>query len=440
MKKFILSIILSIFTFCVIANDFTIKPLSPVVYTYDDIITPTLIYGFEIENNLPEPLYLDSKNITGTLPNVQLNRTSSTCYFSEDGPPYRALAAKGEIFDSCRLYYTSTLPVLPNNVLQKTYSDSLDVMDNNGLQITYPNFGVDLKRGKTKVYIPNGKGGVTICTSNVITGLLNSCTDTSNTLFVDPKIVTISPDKKYAYIGDVNTKRVYAYHINQQTGTFSDGFDAQATDIDLPTSIAFSNDGKRVYIPNEKNAITGVGTVTTCNVNTETGLFSGCVKLSDPLFKDPETITLSPDNRFAYIGDITSNKIYTCPIIQATGQFGSCIDSGASNIGPPVHIALLSGGGYAYIPNNDATLTICTVNNPTGQFSSCRVVTGGPFIEIRSIGLSPDAKFVYLGDIKLDKIFRCVINQQTGQISGCDDALTLIGKPIIPVNITLADI
>ncbi len=202
------------------------------------------------------------------------------------------------------------------------------------------------------VYVPNRAGdSVTLCTTKA--DAVTKC-HTASTQFKAPEGLALNPKGDLLYVvNNTTVGTVSMCQVNSESGALSQCTDAGGSDFYFPDAPAFNLDGSILYVVNAFGAAKGEPpSVTACLVDPDTGKLSNCVLNPSNTFVGPSWIQLNSKDNLAYISNFTGNTISVCHV---DGQrVFNCNDTSGDNLALPDSITLNSTGKYAYITNNGA--------------------------------------------------------------------------------------
>lgn len=199
------------------------------------------------------------------------------------------------------------------------------------------------------------------------------------------------------------------------------------------------------YVANAFN--TSSNSVTQCQVDPSTALFSACQSgaVLPSTYNTGIAFNRTPGQIYAYVAGnyVTSTiygYIYLCDVDSTTGLFSACNPSGPIfNNGPLLSIThRFNGVDYLYVPdgNNGAPnqqVWQCRLNPITGQLpvncedSGAGAIFNGPSaIVFVTVGGN---EYAYVSAYNSPNLYVCPVNTTTGKLSSCTVALGNIGQP-----------
>ncbi|MDF1828409.1 MAG: YncE family protein [Legionellaceae bacterium] len=163
---------------------------------------------------------------------------------------------------------------------------------------------IQVNTNPTYAYLTSSSSNNLLYTCGIsFTGsLINCTTPTLGVTLNSPKGLVINPTQTRLYIANQGQNEIDQCDIDKPTGVLSNCTNSLANTgsggIDAPKGMAINPAGTIVYITNQ-----GSNEITKCPVNAITGQFdNNCTLASNnPALITPEDITISPDNRFAYV-------------------------------------------------------------------------------------------------------------------------------------------
>jgi len=155
------------------------------------------------------------------------------------------------------------------------------------------------------------------------------------------------------------------------------------------------------------------------------GLIPGTTTISATAFGLTGMTTLTVVPYFAYVTNLTLGTVSKCPIDISTAV-DTCSDSGQGAIFSPnpQYIAINNSKTIAYVTSSsNATNTIkrCTIDQTTGNFSSCDSPQPSPYGIITAVGiaLDPSGNNIYINNFNLSTITQCPISNFSSCTNAC---------------------
>jgi DNA-binding beta-propeller fold protein YncE len=207
----------------------------------------------------------------------------------------------------------------------------------------------------------SGNNNILKCFADPNSGSL-SCDIASGTLsFQDPRGIALNHNNTMAYITNFTSHTISPCSINSNliieecaTPVHSGG--------SFPIGIALNASNTRIYVCNYAS-----NTIYLCPINNKT--LGPCINTDAtdlPSGAGVEDIVLTKEGDGAYLVLREVSKVYYCPIIQPSGKFGNCHDTGANNLNTPNGIALNNAEDVIYVaPFLSPSLTQCPMDTTT---------------------------------------------------------------------------
>lgn len=248
---------------------------------------------------------------------------------------------------------------------------------------------------------------------------------------INPSFVTTSPDGKNLYsvseLGsqDGNTGFIHAFTVNEDKSlTFIDKYPTNALS---PAHVSLDNTGTFVFAANYQG---GVAIVYERNEDGSLQFLqelnhSGSGPKPNQNASHTHMVKVSPDNKFLFIPDLGSDKIWSYKInhetksLSKTEQEFSAVAAGAG----PRHMDFHPNGTIAYVMNElNSTVTVFDYDSTTGSLTEKQTITTLPnsFTDWNStadIHVHPNGKFLYGSNRGHDSIVSYSINETTGELS-----------------------
>jgi hypothetical protein len=276
------------------------------------------------------------------------------------------------------------------------------------------------------IYISNySNNSITRCKVTA-SGSLSACRSAGDLSFSQPTAIALNPFNTFAYIGS-DGRGLYKCSVNSETGLINAGDCSSATTYNLsrPYSIVFNANRVIAYVSNNDtgkiarcivfdNNLTcadsgaseivnpysivinpaenllyvadRAGAVKQCRINQNSTLSNCTNAMNDGyVFAEPTGITLNAAGTYAYITDLSTNKVSECavdPSGTSSHTLSNCslTATGGQALDAPVGISLNSAGTMAYITNlnystSGAVLACPVKSNHT--LGSCSVAGDG---------------------------------------------------------------
>ena len=201
-------------------------------------------------------------------------------------------------------------------------------------------------------------------------------------------------------------------------------------------------------------------TVSTCLINSTTGVLSNCSSSTSVLFNDANSIALNVASARAYITNFSSNEVTLCTIDSITKGLTNCADTvsfssprfitlnsaktrayvaGAAGvslysvnsgsgvltfvqnygIGDANGIALNPAGTLAYVVLSNDTVQLCAIDGASGELITPCTSTGSGFDGAQRITLNSIGTFAYVTNSGTQNITVCSVDSNSGNLSSC---------------------
>lgn len=428
-KKFLIISTLMSTHLAMASGTLTISPEGGTHYHRTNGQTGELIYHFNVQNQLTEPLYLNGVSTTGNLPNVALNTNETTCPLHNG----TALAAS----TSCQLVYQSSIPSLAYPDTEQSFNEQFTITDGLGYQTTSSSFGVnvypdgylghlvfrnqagddisslDLSPDNTGTVTLHNTGGTAITDFNV------NIPDTLSSSFADDCGSTLSPDSSCSLR--------YTIPADQTTLSSTIDFTGSAAN-NLPRALTV-NLNLRAYIGSYN------GDVTVCNIESDGGL-ADCQPAVSGGFLYPASITLNRNFSYAYIADIAdaAGRVEKCTVNPTDGTLTDC--SSGTFISSPIKVILNPNAPMAYISSDSSNpLYECSVTED-GDFTHCQAVVSFSFNDALSMAIDHTGSTLYIVSRSDDgSLYECHLNHETGAVDSCVPRKTSIASVIYGLSL-----
>lgn len=283
----------------------------------------------------------------------------------------------------------------------------------------------------------NSDNTVSIYTVNAATGQLRH-----NGYVVagtNPNAVAVDPFGRFAYVAN-DGGNVYAYTINASTGTLTGAGSAVPAGMNS-NSVSVDPTGHYVFVTNS-----GSNDVSVFRMNTSTGALTqiNCPPSSvipDPCNNSnytagakPQSVTIDPTGRFAYVANLTSADVSAYLINSSNGTlqpincYASCSLGGYFPAGnAPRAVTVDPTGKFAYVANSvGGDVTAYTINSASGALSkidcggALTVCNGSNFkagISPQSVSVDPSGMFAYVANGGSNDVTAYSIDAGTGALT-----------------------
>lgn len=241
-------------------------------------------------------------------------------------------------------------------------------------------------------------------------------------------INSLTTTSTYAYVASTDSATIQYCGVLPIIGIFNG---CALTESATPTSVAFYKN--RLYSTAGNN-----GNINVCNINSKTGAVTintsggeDCISAGNSTttkVTNPQNIFFN--NTFAYL--IATNGVYYCPI-NYSGSLGQCTLSWSGT--NPQNIAFSSSNAYITDRNANKVYT-CMINSTSGELSSCRD-SGATGLNM-PVGVALSENYVYITNNATGTVTSCQIGN-SGLLSSCQTATTNLGTPAgITINSSIA--
>jgi 6-phosphogluconolactonase len=216
-----------------------------------------------------------------------------------------------------------------------------------------------------------------------------------------------------------NINGVYAYKINQTTGTLTAVSGSPfAADVVAPDGVTVDPTGQLVLVSEACRANTaGISVYTINAASGKLTVVAGSPFLPPSGTSEPSWVTVDPTGRFAYSanGQSFGTGGITAYSIKATNGKLTLIGMPLPGGTAPQSATTDVIGQYVYMTNNDATIDGYSINSATGRLTALK---GSPFaasVATRGIAADPSGKYLYLSNG--EQLLGYSINATTGAIT-----------------------
>ena len=284
-------------------------------------------------------------------------------------------------------------------------------------------------------YVANfTSNSISAYTIDAATGALSPVTGSPFAALSGPSSVTVDPSGKFAYAANSSSNSVSAYTINAGSGALSQidanqvtpgvqDFPAGTT----PASVTVDPTGRFAYVANS-----GSTSVSAYSIDAITGALTA----GAPVFtgNSPRSVTVDPTGKFAYVGNFNSNTVSAYTIDAGNGAL-TRIDADSGTVGvqdfpaetQPNSVTVDPSGKFAYVANSGSnTVSAYTINPSTGTLVAigAAVLAGN---SPRSVTVDPSGKFAYTANFSSNTVSAYGVTAGTG-------ALTIINLNVIAVT------
>jgi 6-phosphogluconolactonase len=282
-------------------------------------------------------------------------------------------------------------------------------------------------------YTRKGAEGIYVYSFDPTSGALTPVSVTTG--IENPTFLTVDPQKRCLYavseVGQVDGKpggAVYAYSIDPQTGELS-LLNWELTGGGGPCHLCVDQTNQAVLAANY-----GSGSVSVLPIQGDGRLEKATEVIQhhgssvDPRRQQgahAHSVTLSPDNRFAFVADLGIDKIMVYRLDPEHGRLTPSdppwipAEAGAG----PRHFAFHPSGDYAYIINElDSTLSVFTYDKDRGTLKAQQTVStlpsdSGGENTCADVHVIASGRFVYGSNRGHDSIAIFEVDSATGELS-----------------------
>jgi 6-phosphogluconolactonase (cycloisomerase 2 family) len=291
--------------------------------------------------------------------------------------------------------------------------------------------------------IPTDIFSVSAYAVNAATGALTPVPGSPFATGVEPVSVAIHPSGQFAYVANAGLEDgdVSAYAINMTTGALTPVPGSPFAAGHEPTSVAVSPNGKFVYVTNNIVHVSDLsGAVSAYVVNATTGALTPVS--GSPFAAGLETfgVAIHPSSQFAYVANALSNDVSVYSINATTGALTPVPGSPFAACGVaadcfPGSVALSPDGRFAYVGNSGAAnVSAYAIDTTTGALTP---VPGSPFAagwSPFSVAVSPDGQFAYVANDAAASVSAYTIDATTGALTPVPDSPFAAGR--FPTSVT----
>ena len=226
------------------------------------------------------------------------------------------------------------------------------------------------------------------------------------------------PTPKFAYVANSCSDpkcsghgNVSAYTINSSTGAFgavaSSPFAAGTT----PNSVTVDPMGRFAYVANS-----GDETVSAYTISSSTGALREVAGSPFAAGNDPFSVTVDPSGRFVYVANFSDETVSAYTINSITGALraisGSTVFTGTYTSS----VAVDPLGQFLFVANEGNSVSVYSIDSSTGALSE---VAGSPFAAGSTpytVAVDPSGRFVYVANVQGDNVSAYTINRSTGSL------------------------
>ncbi len=258
----------------------------------------------------------------------------------------------------------------------------------------------------------------------------------------NPSFVKVGKMKKYLFAvselvpGEAESGYVYSYRIKED-GSLEE-VDKKSSGSFAPCHLELDKSGKFLFVSNYLGGI-----VREFQIDNDGGLkLIEELKLENPNESHAHSVSISGDNRNAYIADLGNDKIWLYNFEASTGKLTPSeqkfveLPEGAG----PRHMVFTKNGSFAYSVNElNSTVSVFKVLKNGGLELIQNISTLPASYKQKNapadIHLHPSGKFLYASNRFHDSMVIYAVNQETGKLSVID-YVPVAGKT--PRNFTIS--
>ena len=265
-------------------------------------------------------------------------------------------------------------------------------------------------------YVANqGSDNVSAYAIDATTGVLSEVAGSPFAAGTSPESVRVDPSGKFAYVTNfgsaIASGNVSAYTIDASTGALSEVAGSPFAAGTQPVSVAVAPSGRFAYVANNVS-----GDISAYRVDATTGALSSIGAAVAAGFR-PTSITVDPTGRFAYvanfIGDFSGN-VSAYSIDAGTGALSEVAGSPFAAGLDPQSVTVDPTGRFAYVANRQsADVSAYIIDAGTGALSE---IAGSPFAGGIQLFVDPSGKFAYVATGS--SVSAHTIDATTGALTG----------------------
>ncbi len=293
-----------------------------------------------------------------------------------------------------------------------TSPESISV-DPSGKFIYVANFGSAIASGNVSAY-----------TIDASTGALSEVAGSPFAAGTQPVSVAVEPSGRFAYVANNVSGNISAYRIDATTGALTSIGAAVAAGF-RPNAITVDPSGKFAYVANFIGDFSG--NVSAYTVDAGTGALSEVAGSPFAAGLDPQSVTVDPLGRFAYVANRQSANVSAYTIAAGTGALQ---EIAGSPFAGGIQLFVDPSGRFAYVATGGNVLAY-TINTSTGALAGIGAFAAGtsPY----SVTVDSSGKFAYVANRGGNDISAYAIDPVSG-------ALVSVGPPVAagtrPTSIT----
>jgi 6-phosphogluconolactonase (cycloisomerase 2 family) len=257
----------------------------------------------------------------------------------------------------------------------------------------------------------------------------------------DASSVTIDPSGKFVYVANYISNNVSTYSINATTGALIVLSNVAGRSGNFAMAMTHgtamvSNTPKFAYVANSFNGAGG-NSISAYSINAVTGALTS-VGLPVAAGTNPNSVTVDPRSRFAYVASWGSDNISAYTINASTGVLTSVGLPVAAGLDPG-SVAVDPSGRFAYAVNaNSANISAYTINPTSGALTPiiCSGTCSGSNFPAgtfpQALSIDPSGQFAFVANFGSNNVVTYRIDAMTG-------ALTSVGTVVVtgPLSVTV---
>jgi 6-phosphogluconolactonase len=237
-----------------------------------------------------------------------------------------------------------------------------------------------------------------------------------------------------AYVVTPFTASVAAYHVDNNTGAFSQILGSPYGAGISPSSILLHPSGKFVYVANAGENDISLFKVATSGALTE-------VTPRTPTGMNPTSMVMDSAGSFLFVANGNSNTIRGYSISGSTGALTALSGAPAQTGFSPVNLAMTASGKFLYVANsNSASVSGFAVDSSGGLTAvpgPPSVVGAGP----NRIAIDPSGKFLYVASLAGGNFSGFTIDSTSGALSAMNGSPfgVTVSTTITPLSSLVVD-
>ena len=273
--------------------------------------------------------------------------------------------------------------------------------------------------GKFAYVANSGSTTVSAYTINSSSGALTAINGSPFAAGVSPFSVTVDPSGRFAYVANYASHSISAYTINTSTGILTAVSDSPyPTGATYPFGVTVDPTGQFLYVADSPALGTPDGIILAFTINSSSGALTAVSGSPFTAGVDqPDSVTVDPSGRFAYVANDTGGTISAYDIDATTGALSE-ISGSPFAIGPdPASVTVNPLGNFVYVLLvNDNYVYAYTLDATSGaltQLPDAPFLAGG---SPDSVAVDPSGKFVYVANYEGNDVTAYTIDAKTGDL------------------------